>query len=289
MCQNKYFDSDEFQNMIKFQQDINMTFPILEWDDIESCWSNDETNEMEVFLEANKVKAINNWEKAFSCDDKRKMYIKKNKTCSIQCDYMGVDIPVLLSRNNNTKGTIIIIAESPQRNDSDKTNDGNLIIGTPFAVLCKNGIPSQCDIYKYILNRLLNEGYNVYLTDAVKVWNNKLTRKDFGKIINKKLLDHEISKIENKQLVVAWGNTAKQGIEELLNKTQEDDEYLPQIHPVTTNWDRIEKAMYKEGLLNNSPLETIGYEYAKNDKGDRAQYLAYFISQKIIDKLEKRH
>ncbi len=195
--------------------------------------------------------------------------------------YWGVDIPVLLGDKDDDNDTIFIIGESPTRNKKDFKDNRDLVIGTPFAVACVKGAPKQCDIYKYIFNRLINKGYNVYITDAVKVWYDGMKQKGFKNYINPAFLEKEIRKI-NPTIIVTWGETA-------LKAYGKKENHFHQTHPGTQKWDYWEKEMYKESLKDKKPKMTIGYEYAKKDKGDRVQYLAYFISQKIIDKLEKRH
>lgn len=181
---------------------------------------------------------------------------------------------------NGDKGTIFIIGESPTRNKKDYKDNGDLIIGTPFAVACEKGAPKQCDIYKYIFNRLINKGYNVYITDAVKVWQNGMKRNEFKGHINEVFLKKEIN-IVKPNFVVTWGETAK----EAYNRVG-DKKIIPQTHPGTQKWDYWEKEMYKDGLTNNHPQATIGFEYANNE-GDRAQYLAYYISEKILQEIKE--
>ena len=281
MCQKKYFDLDEFKNMVDFQNpEIKMTFPILEWYDIgnNQLWDKNHSEEKDLFNEAIKYNPFK--ELAFN-SNKENMYKTINSKI-IQGNYWGVDIPVLLGDKNND--TIFIIGESPTRNKKDFKDNGGLVIGTPFAVACKKGVPKQCDIYKYIFNRLTNKGYCVYITDAVKVWYDGMKEKGFKNYINTAFLEEEIGKI-NPTIIVAWGKTAEEAYNKINSK--EGIDYLHQTHPGTQKWDYWEKEMYKDSLQDKEPKKTVGYEYANNNEGDRAQYLAYFISQQILDKLAR--
>lgn len=284
MCQKKYCDSEEFKVMIDFQnQDVKMSFPILAWNDFDNneLWDENEGchNEKTIFEAAyTYIKDNNPYKQAFDSNID-KMYESINGDDK-QDKYYGVDIPVLLGEEN--KKTIFIIGESPAR---DKKY-GHITIGTPFAVACEIGSPWQCDIYKYIFNRLVKSEYNVYITDAVKVWYNGMKGEKGGykKHINTAFLIKEIERI-SPILIVIWGETAKKAYKGIKEKINNKIDHLPQTHPVTMNWDRWESKMYKRSLQDTKPEKTIGYEYANNKEGDRAQYLAYYISEEILRKI----
>ena len=279
MSQNKYYESDEFQRMILLEeQTCNMSFPILDWNDfaIMELWDKG-NKEKPIFEKAYKYfKDKNPYKFAFDSNIE-KMYESINGDDK-QDKYYGVDIPVLLGKENNN--TIFIIGESPAR---DKKY-GPITIGTPFAVAYTKDAPWQCNIYKYIFNRLVKSGYSVYITDAVKVWYNGMKGEKGGykKHINSAFLIEEIDKI-SPQLIVTWGETARDAYKPINNNIK----YHHQTHPVTMNWDRWESKMYKDSLQDKEPKKTVGYEYANNNEGDRAQYLAYYISEEILQELNK--
>ena len=86
-------------------------------------------------------------------------------------DLIGVDIPVLLSQvNKASKGIIVILGESPLRTRNDKDDKNNIVFGLPYAVHMDMNNPAQSRMYKKIFNKLLNEGYSIYLTDIIKDW-----------------------------------------------------------------------------------------------------------------------
>lgn len=209
--------------------------------------------------------------------DETDMYIKRNVLLKKEIE--GVDIPVKIhARNNNSKGVIMIIGESPVRN-TRKINDNGLYIGTPFAVACKDIIPTQCKIYKNIFRLLLEEDYDVYITDAVKIWYKGLVKKDFKKNINQKLLSLEKEKV-NPILTVAWGETAIYACEKVLQLKEK--EYLPQTHPVKLNWDRWKVKMLTDAIKNHNE---IGLDYVNTDNPDDSNFLAQFIAKEILNKI----
>ena len=109
-----------------------------------------------------------------------------NPKCGESDNIKGFDVPVLIkSRNGQNKGLMIIVGESPLRKGTKK----GLFVGFPFAVDYKNE-PPQCAVYKELFNILLIRGYDLYITDIIKVWekNEKLTvEKNDRDILDKEL------------------------------------------------------------------------------------------------------
>lgn len=94
----------------------------------------------------------------------------KNYECEESDNIKGFDVPVLIkSHNGNNKKLMIIVGESPLRNGTEK----GLLVGFPFAVDYIMGKPHQCDVYKELFNKLLSKGYDLYITDIIKVWKKK--------------------------------------------------------------------------------------------------------------------
>ena len=192
---------------------------------------------------------------------------------------VGIDVPVLLSNGRGQKGTIMIIAESPVR-DTRNVKKNGLYIGTPFAVALKFNIPPQCKIYKFILCKLLDAGYDVYITDAVKEWHKGLDKKEFVNHIDYPVLKAEIENIKP-LLIVTWGETAKVACYNIFNNKSS---FYPQMHPVNHNWDRWKVKMLKETIVNGAG---IGKDYIDDSREDRDKdpiYLADYISQEILRK-----
>ncbi len=93
-----------------------------------------------------------------------------NPKCSIkgvhyEQELVGIDIPVLLKPSNANNDMIVILGESPLRNDKNRINGQNIIFGLPYAVHMDENSPTQSKVYKKIFNSLMDEGYSIYLTD----------------------------------------------------------------------------------------------------------------------------
>ena len=188
---------------------------------------------------------------------------------------VGIDVPVLLSNGKGEKGTIMIIAESPVR-DTRSVKKNGLYIGTPFAVAQKFNVPSQCKIYKFIFCKLLDAGYNVYITDAVKEWHKGLKKKEFVNHIDYSVLKAEIENVKP-ILIVTWGETAKVACKKCGVKP------FPQMHPVILNWDRWKVKMLKDTIVNGSGIGKNYIDDLREDKVKDPIYLAEYISQEILN------
>ena len=96
----------------------------------------------------------------------------------------GVDIPIMVTDNVKPphKGTVVLLAQDPLRNPYDPMLNGcnfqRPIVGTPFAFHYQPQYYSQTDAYRLVINGLMNKGYQVYVTDVWKTWDqNKLYRR----------------------------------------------------------------------------------------------------------------
>ena len=166
--------------------------------------------------------------------------------------FIGIDVPVLLkSEGNDNKGTICIVGESPLRNIKDFKNSDNILLGTPYAVHQEFGSPSQCDVYKKIINNLLAAGYSVYLTDIVKIWwKGKDMIKD--KDVDENFLEKELEKIGKNVFIVTWGKRASDKFSKM------NIDYLPLLHPGKRNWDNWKLKIFMKAVYDE------GVDYAKN-------------------------
>lgn len=132
-------------------------------------------------------------------------------------DYGGIDIPCLLKNVNvSSDKTIMVIGEAPRRKQYGYKEDKHCSFGTPYAIQY-DSYPPQCEVYKDIFKCLLCEGYNLYLTDAIKMWTNSKQK-------NRKLLvpddtEYEILKevIEEEMpcVIVTFGRVAMDAVREL--------------------------------------------------------------------------
>lgn len=257
-----------------------MNFPKIEWNSI--------VDNLSDVLENNPFKGKNAFSLADLCSNNVQLILNEpNHT------HEGIDLPVLLSNKNSSDDTIMIIGESPIR-DTRQLKNGGLYIGTPFAVAGKKDVPNQCNIYKYIFCHLLNEGYKVYITDAVKVWYNGLGKKDFIKEFKsnnyhyQEILREEINSVKPK-LIVTWGETAKKTCEIIANGfTQKFPPTFHQPHPVKLNWDRWKVKMLSDAIRKG---EGVGKDYIgdpQNNADKDSIYLSYYIAQEILTEAKKR-
>ncbi len=133
-----------------------------------------------------------------------------NNQCEESDDIKGFDVPVLIkSRNGSNKKLMIIVGESPLRNGTEKW----LFVGFPFAVDYIMGKPHQCDVYKELFNKLLSKGYDLYITDIIKVWSKRESKnlkvtKDDNYVLNLEL--GTLSNMyDNKIHILLMGNNAQ--------------------------------------------------------------------------------
>lgn len=276
-------DNNQNMDFVKIEE-CEMNFPKIEWDSI--------VDNLSTVLENNPFKG----KKAFSVKDKDELCSNNAQLILNKSNHTheGIDLPVLLSKecSNHDIPTIMIIGESPIR-DTRKLKNRELYIGTPFAVAGKKDVPNQCNIYKYIFCHLLNNGYKVYITDAVKVWYNGLEKKDFIKVFKnnnyhyQEILRKEIESV-NPKLIVTWGETALKAINTINDNNGQFPPTFHQIHPVKLNWDRWKVEMLSDAIREG---EGVGKDYINDKEKDSVKdpkYLSYYIAQKILKKAEKR-
>ncbi len=77
MCQKKYCDSEEFKNMVDFQNsEIKMTFPILDWAVFDNqLWDKNHSEEKKLFNKAcESIKEVNPFKELAFNSNKENMY-----------------------------------------------------------------------------------------------------------------------------------------------------------------------------------------------------------------------
>lgn len=163
-------------------------------------------------------------------------------------EFVGIDVPVLLSPSGDGLGkTIVIVGESPLRDTVDSNNKGNVLLGTPYAVHQIFNCPSQCNLYKMIFSKLLASGYSIYLTDIIKVWwkGKELKTDD----TDMEIFENEIKWIKENMgesiFIVAWGKRAADSMRKKKYR------YIKLPHPSQNNWNNwklfiFEKAIYEK-------------------------------------------
>lgn len=182
-------------------------------------------------------------------------YIKVNSTT-------GIDIPVLVSEKHSSKGTIVIVAQDPLRSKKDKMLEGcdfdYPIIGTPFGLHYNVDVCPQTSVYRKILQRLLDERYSVYLTDAHKIYT-----QDKKKKLDKKkeiaLLKKEFGE-NNPICIITLGSTAK----EYINATNcSVKPILNLLHPAQTNWDHWRQWIFEQAFSGKKKYKVDWKRYAE--------------------------
>ncbi|MBB6112526.1 hypothetical protein HDF23_005301 [Mucilaginibacter lappiensis] len=139
----------------------------------------------------------------------------------LSVDYcLGVDLPIYVSKEGNTKRAFII-AEDPLRNPNDeriKVSQEHTLLSTPFAThldACRKQLKEYWDFH----DALLNNQFNVYITDINKIWlkrNNVNKERIPGDLaINfKRTLQAEIELI-NPDIIIVYGKKSAMAYDDL--------------------------------------------------------------------------
>jgi hypothetical protein len=132
---------------------------------------------------------------------------------------IGIDLPVLLCPEKKSTKTLFIVGEDPLRDFVDLSSDVRL--STPFGLHMEEFRNYRLPLYWQYIEYLLGQGFNVYVTDYIKLW---VKRKDKLKINFKDDMEENFQKaficeLEafNPQLIVTFGNCASS----LLNKASD--------------------------------------------------------------------
>jgi uracil DNA glycosylase len=168
---------------------------------------------------------------------------------------VGIDIPVLLSSTEGSKGIIVILGESPLRTDDDKDENNNIVFGLPYAVHMDMENPPQSRMYKKVFNVLLSEGYSVYLTDIIKDWwkGRKLDPIDF----DVKLFNEELEILQKKNLpitIVCFGKKAEDAIKKI---GVEKFNFISLPHPSKLNWSIWKLRIFEKAVYKGNPSYAI--------------------------------
>lgn len=101
---------------------------------------------------------------------------------------IGIDLPIIHTSKITNNKRLIIIAQDPLRNSKDFMHSDYVIVGTPYALHTKHYRKKHKNIYTNILEQLLSEFEQIYLTDVLKVWaeSSELTKS------KKKVYSHSI-------------------------------------------------------------------------------------------------
>ncbi|MBO7553306.1 MAG: hypothetical protein J6T82_04640 [Bacteroidaceae bacterium] len=144
---------------------------------------------------------------------------------------VGIDIPCFIEKDQNSATrTIMIIGEAPRRNVCGKGTN-LVLLGTPYAIQYKE-FPEQCWVYKQIFKGLLDD-YNLYLTDALKVWP-KTCASTYSNKEWKDILKREILCV-NPTMIVTFGRVAKNMLDQIIKEGPYGIDIRNVIHPSQMN------------------------------------------------------
>lgn len=152
--------------------------------------------------------------------------------------WVGFDLPLFIKADGNIKN-IMIVAEDPLRSQSDPNLipfRSQILLSTPFAThldWCRRALKEYWDFH----STLLDEGYNVYMTDINKIWiqkdgNSKKERLPNDLIINfRRTLQAEIEMI-NPEVIVTYGRPAELALKSFSLDSKQKVIHFP--HPSKT-------------------------------------------------------
>lgn len=196
----------------------------------------------------------------------------------------GIDIPILLEPNNKTKDQLIIIlGESALRSkeELDKIKaPNNVILGTPYAIHLKE-CPPKCGVYRKIFDAILEKGYPIYLTDIIKIW----WEGKKGNMLVPDVLDINIFKQELQQfknpIIVAWGETAQNGLEKVRKDSKDVLPSLSLPHPGQRNWNAWKLRIFEKAVFSKN-LEYATRLYGEDPNGDENKTTAEKVAGEAV-------
>ena len=147
-------------------------------------------------------------------------------------EFAGIDFPCLIKNSEHkTDKTIMIIGEAPRRGRCGHNPQTPCSLGTPYAIQFAD-YPDQCWVYKQIFKGLLDI-YNLYLTDAIKLWTSQGTSSN-NKTKWRGVLKDEICNVKP-QMIVTFGRVAKDMLDKIPNAVLNGAEVRNILHPSQIN------------------------------------------------------
>ncbi len=191
------------------------------------------------------IEVIKQGDYAFPCKKAQSVDLSKQQVW-MQDECTGIDIPVLWIPNQiKSSNTIILLAQDPLRDkdywDYSKEeiqHDMHVIVGTPYALHIsettkqtmvgtkKKAKRYNVGVYRAIIAKLCEQGYNVYCTDIFKYYmretpNKEVTECDVEIFIN------EYKRV-NPIRIIAMGKKAQKAVAEL---QIESNKIISVLHP----------------------------------------------------------
>ena len=126
---------------------------------------------------------------------------------------VGIDLPVLIKpEQSEAKATVVLLGQDPLRKSKDideaKVFD-NAFIGTPYRVHHLNGLPTNTRVYPKLIQRLLEKGYDVYLTDVRKYYPSPAKESEKQQAGNADLLIKELGCLKGHFILVLSGQQSQ--------------------------------------------------------------------------------
>lgn len=168
-------------------------------------------------------------------------------------DLLGFDIPVLIKTKKEYKGTIAILGQDALRDPKDPLFNGfntqnDLAVGLPYAIAFDQNY-KQVSVYHHLIKDILDAGYDVYLTDIWKSWDdNHVSRMGrwSNKNPHKQCLDDEF-KCLNINYVVLMGSVARNKFKTITNPDSVVEIPVPHLSPAANGtW---------KDFLNEKPID----------------------------------
>ena len=209
----------------------------------------------------------------------------------------GIDIPVLLKPKPETnKPLIVILGESALRSEAElkdikdpKNPPSNVILGTPYAIHLEK-CPPKCGVYRKIFDAILEKGYPIYLTDIIKIWwkgkkDSLLVPKDLDIVVFKNELDILKKEINNKIIIVAWGETAQNGLEKVRKDSKDVLPSLSLPHPGQRNWNAWKLRIFEKAVFSKN-LEYATRLYGEDPNGDENKTTAEKVAGEAVQSID---
>lgn len=176
----------------------------------------------------------------------------------------GIDVPILVTNDTEDKAVVAIIAQDPLRSTKDDMLApfkpfANPIVGTPFALHYKQSVYPETEIYRLIIKKILDKGFNVYITDAHKIYSSQNAPKQCGKN-EREMLIKEFDVIKP-NFIIIFGSEAKKYVSGYITSTYQG-KILELLHPSKTNWDHWKQWIFEQAFYDRKTCNINWKEYA---------------------------
>ena len=180
-------------------------------------------------------------------------------------DLIGYDVPVLIhTKYDICKGIVAILGQDALRDPKDPLLNGinttnDIVVGLPYAIAFDRNY-KQVAVYHNLIKDILDAGYDVYLTDIWKSWDdNHVSRMGRWSNINphKQCLEDEFKNL-NINYVVLMGGVAQKKFKTIPNPSNVVDISVPHLSPAANG-------TWKDFLKDKSVDEVNKIEFVKDE------------------------